>query len=62
AVVKVVPDKLPRVPKARVVYEYKAPDAPVEKGRNDPMVRSQQRGPAEKSASSVASVRRFPDA
>jgi len=33
AVVKVVTDKLPKVPKARVVYKIKAPDAPVEVGR-----------------------------
>jgi lipoprotein-anchoring transpeptidase ErfK/SrfK len=33
AVVKVVTDKLPKVPKARVVYQIKAPDAPVEVGR-----------------------------
>ena len=33
AVVKVVTDKLPRVPKAKVVYKIQAPDAPVEVGR-----------------------------
>lgn len=33
AIVQVLPDKLPRVPKAKVIYEYKAPDAPVEVGR-----------------------------
>ncbi|CAN5788097.1 hypothetical protein BH20VER1_BH20VER1_16350 [soil metagenome] len=34
AVVQVLPDKLPKVPKARVVYQYRAPDAPVEVGRS----------------------------
>lgn len=33
AVVRVVTDNLPKVPKAKVVYQIKAPDAPVEVGR-----------------------------
>ena len=33
AVVQVVQAGLPRVPKAKVIYEYKAPDAPTEVGR-----------------------------
>ncbi len=33
AVVKVVPESLPKVAKARVVYKLRAPDAPVEVGR-----------------------------
>ena len=41
AVVQVVPDALPKVPKAKVIYEYKAPDAPVEVGRPAPMAGSQ---------------------
>ena len=41
AMVQVVPDKLPRVPKARTVYQIQAPDAPVEKGRSAPFVKSQ---------------------
>ncbi len=45
AVVKVVPDKLPRVPKAKLIYEYKAPDAPQEVGRPSASVNSQQPAP-----------------
>jgi lipoprotein-anchoring transpeptidase ErfK/SrfK len=41
AVVQVVSDKLPHVPKARTVYQIQAPDAPVEKGRPAPLVKSQ---------------------
>ena len=42
SVVQVVPDKLPNVPKAKVVYEIKAPDAPVEVGRAPaPVVKGQ---------------------
>ncbi|MEO5722320.1 MAG: L,D-transpeptidase [Chthoniobacterales bacterium] len=42
AVVQVVPGKLPSVPKARVVYKFQAPDAPVEVGRPPaPFVKSQ---------------------
>ena len=53
AVVQVVTDKLPKVPKAKVVYRIQAPDAPVEKGRPDPLVNSQDPSPrGEKNASS----------
>jgi lipoprotein-anchoring transpeptidase ErfK/SrfK len=41
AVVQVVPDNLPRVPKARTVYRIQAPDTPVEKGRPAPFAKSQ---------------------
>lgn len=41
SVVQVVPDKLPRVPKAKTVYPIKAPDAPTEVGRPAPFVKSQ---------------------
>ena len=40
AVVQVVTDRLPRVPKAKVIYDIKAPDAPTEKGRPSPVVNS----------------------
>jgi hypothetical protein len=53
AVVQVVPDKLPRVPKARAVYQIKAPDAPVEVGRPAPVVKAQEPAvPGQKNASS----------
>lgn len=59
AVVQVVPDKLPRVPKAKVIYEIKAPDAPVEVGRPNPMVQSKEpAGTGQKNAGSRALVRR----
>jgi len=44
ATVQVVPDKLPKVPKARTVYQIQAPDAPVEVGRPAPFVKSQNSG------------------
>ncbi len=44
AVVQVVPDKLPRVPKARTVYQIQAPDAPLEEGRPAPFAKSQGGG------------------
>ncbi|MDQ6654884.1 MAG: L,D-transpeptidase [Verrucomicrobiota bacterium] len=53
AVVKVVSDKLPRVPKAKVIYEYKAPDAPQEVGRPAPLLNSQQSPPSGKSAAAA---------
>ena len=40
SVVRVVQEKLPRVAKARVVYQIKAPDAPVEVGRPSPFAES----------------------
>jgi lipoprotein-anchoring transpeptidase ErfK/SrfK len=53
AVVKVVTDKLPKVPKARVVYRIQAPDAPVEVGR--PLPNSQTA--AQKNAASKTTMR-----
>lgn len=41
AVVKVVKERLPRVPKARIVYKIKAPDAPIELGRPTPVAKSE---------------------
>lgn len=54
AIVQVVPDKLPKVPKAKVIYEYKAPDAPTEVGRPPaPVVNSQgAEVPGQKNAAS----------
>jgi hypothetical protein len=57
AVVKVVTDKLPKVPKARVIYEYKAPDAPVEVGRPNPVAGSQNAAVPPKNAASEAAIR-----
>lgn len=63
AVVKVVPDKLPRVPKAKVVYNIKAPDAPVEVGRPAPTVgRPSTAVPPAESAASAPRPRRSKDA
>ena len=54
AVVQVVQEKLPRVPKAKVIYKLQAPDAPVERGRPDPFVNSQDpAGSGQKNASSA---------
>ncbi len=58
AVVQVVPDRLPRVPKAKVVYQYRAPDAPVEVGRPAPL-RASQTAPAVEQKS-TASGRNVP--
>ena len=61
AVVQVVTDKLPKVPKAKVVYKIQAPDAPVERGRSAPFVKSQDSSTTgEKNA--AASRRRNPRA
>ncbi|MFN2507962.1 MAG: L,D-transpeptidase family protein [Chthoniobacterales bacterium] len=58
AIVQVVPDKLPRVPKARVIYEIKAPDAPVEVGRPAPFAKTQAPAVAgQKSAASSTATR-----
>ncbi len=58
AVVQVVANKLPNVPKAKVIYEYKAPDAPVEVGR-PPIARSQPSpAPIGKNASAGAQLKR----
>ena len=57
AVVQVVKDKLPRVKKAKVVYEYKAPDAPTEVGRPSPFAKTETPPPAQQK---TASVRKAP--
>ena len=54
--VKVIPDRLPRVAKAKVVYQINAPDAPIEVGRPVPGLQSP--GPAQKGAVSVRNARR----
>lgn len=52
AVVQVVTDRLPRVPKAKMVYKIQAPDAPLEVGRPaTPFVKAQDTAP-QKNASS----------
>ena len=56
ALVKVVPDKLPRVPKAKKIYEYRAPDAPIEVGRPAPFVKSEE--PARNGEKNASSARR----
>ena len=54
ALVRVVPDRLPRVAKARVIYQIKAPDAPVEVGRPPPFPEVQgAAAPVPKSAASA---------
>lgn len=53
AVVKVVPDKLPKAAKAKVIYKLEVPDAPQEVGRPSPYVKSQDEpAPVPKNASS----------
>ena len=56
ATVQVVTDKLPRVPKAKKIYEYRAPDVPQERGRPSPFVNTPS-GPNGKSAA-VAVLRK----
>ena len=58
AVVQVVPDKLPRVPNAKVIYHYKAPDAPVEVGRTPVAHGLSQNGRTKKSASAGSRLKR----
>ena len=58
SVVQVVTDKLPNVPKAKKVYRLQAPDAPVERGRPEPFVKSQEAPASQKNASSLAARRR----
>lgn len=59
AVVQVVPNRLPRVPKAKKIYEYKAPDAPIERNRPpSPVAGSKDPAPEQKNASSAAQRRR----
>lgn len=50
AVVQIVTEGLPKVPKAKTIYQYHAPDAPVEKGRDQPLVKSQTSLPVQKNA------------
>lgn len=53
AIVQVTPGKLPRVPKAKVIYQYRAPDAPVERNREpSPVVHVRGATPEQKNASS----------
>lgn len=57
SVVKVVPDKLPRVPKAKVIYDIKAPDVPTEVGAPpSPYVKSPA-PPEQKSAAAGTNTR-----
>ena len=58
SVVQVVTDKLPNVPKAKKVYRIQAPDAPVERGRPAPFVKSQDVPAGPNNTSSVAVRRR----
>lgn len=51
ALVRVIPDKLPNVAKAKVIYKIQAPDAPVERGRPAPIANSQPSPPPQKNAS-----------
>jgi lipoprotein-anchoring transpeptidase ErfK/SrfK len=59
AVVKVVPDRLPKVPKARVVYKIKAPDAPVEVGRPNPNAPSQDASLSSRKGNRAATTMRL---
>lgn len=58
AIVQVVGDNLPRVPKAKVIYEYKAPDAPIEKGRSRVAQSPSKTVPTEKRVSVEARLKR----
>ncbi len=58
SVVQVVPDNLPDVPKARVIQQIQAPDAPVEKGRATGVAKSQSRPPKDASASAKRLAKR----
>ena len=58
AVVQVVADKLPNVPKAKKIYKLQAPPAPVEKGRPDPFVKSQNSPAGGRTNASFTSPRR----
>lgn len=52
AVVQVVPERLPRVPKAKKIYEYRAPDAPIERNKPpSPVAGSKDPVPERKNAS-----------
>ncbi len=59
AIVQVTPGKLPNVPKAKVIYEYRAPDAPVEANRTPgPVLRTKGVTPEQKNASSARRIAR----
>lgn len=58
AVVQVVPDKLPNVPKAKRIFRFQAPDAPLERGRPEPFVKSADSAAEQKNASSFVARRR----
>jgi lipoprotein-anchoring transpeptidase ErfK/SrfK len=57
AVVKVIPDKLPRVAKAKTIYRIQAPDAPVEKGRPSPYATQSESATAAQKNSSAGKPR-----
>jgi lipoprotein-anchoring transpeptidase ErfK/SrfK len=58
SMVRVIPDKLPNVAKAKTIYHFQTPDQPVEKGRPDAIAGSQQARPlVPKSASTVRLAR-----
>jgi lipoprotein-anchoring transpeptidase ErfK/SrfK len=57
AVVQVVANKLPNVPKAKKIYEYRAPDSPTEVGR-PPVAHSQAPASGGKSTAGGAGARR----
>ena len=58
SVVRVIPDKLPNIAKAKVIYRFQAPNQPVEKGRPDAIAGSQKaRPPLPKSASALRLAR-----
>ena len=58
AIVKVVTEGLPRVAKAKTVYQISAPDAPVEVGRPAPIALSPRSGDAAKNAAMARAQRR----
>ncbi len=62
AVVQVVPDKLPKVPKAKVIFQYQAPDAPSEKGRDLPIANSPEPAAKDKGAAVIRIAQRNRDA
>jgi lipoprotein-anchoring transpeptidase ErfK/SrfK len=58
SVVRVVPDKLPNIAKAKVIYHFQAPEQPVEKGRPEAIAGSQKARPRlPKSASALRLAR-----
>jgi lipoprotein-anchoring transpeptidase ErfK/SrfK len=57
SLVRVIPDKLPNIAKAKVIYRLQAPDQPVEKGRPGAIAGSQKTLPVPKSASALRLAR-----